>query len=305
MILRTNRVSLWPTANVAGSKMPDQVENSAFGVVHKRLVPLNPHQTAIKVATKQARMGKMKVSDAQISADWAQKQMDRATVRKSEVRKSTRKQRYDRRAATGTAVGGLAGAGAFGGYHARRAYKAGHKDLKRWHDVGEQWADLRHERAYRARVFDWEESGRPQRVWQPGTTGEEFKTPKQAERVRRLRDLANHPSSKGTPEAKLAESKLRNMGFDATPKNATPGSWRMQSVPKGPRPVFVPREKVPFKKPGAFKAITHGLDITGRWGRMGAHTAFGAMAGTTLGGYAALRYHQKREGIGPYRKKKQ
>lgn len=62
--------------------MPEQVEKSAFGVVHKSL---SPHQTAIKVATKQARMGKMKVSDAQISADWAQKQMDRAAVRKSFV----------------------------------------------------------------------------------------------------------------------------------------------------------------------------------------------------------------------------
>lgn len=62
--------------------MPEQVEKSAFGVVHKSL---SPHQTAIKVATKQARMGKMKVSDAQISADWAQKQMDRAAVKKSFV----------------------------------------------------------------------------------------------------------------------------------------------------------------------------------------------------------------------------
>lgn len=51
------------------------MDKSAFGVVHKSLLG---NKTAIKVATKQARLGKMSIKDAQINADWAQKQIERS-----------------------------------------------------------------------------------------------------------------------------------------------------------------------------------------------------------------------------------
>ena len=57
--------------------LPDRVEKA-----------LGPHQTAIKVAAQQARLGKMKFSDAQASADWAQKQIKNANKRTITKRKA-------------------------------------------------------------------------------------------------------------------------------------------------------------------------------------------------------------------------
>lgn len=210
--------------------LPEHVEKSAFGVMHKRL---NPHQTAIKVATKQARMGKMKASDAQASADWAAKQMQRASVKKSDVSKSTREQRRKRRLATGIAGGSVLGAGAGLGYGVGIVHGAEKRD---------QIDDFK----YRQESYN------------------------------NSRYLIH----------RRALDKWKASGFE------------------GDAPAFPARDTSKWKNPGAKKIIASGMKHKGVKPLMGMMAAAGVPLGVGIGGYAATRYHQKREGIGPYRKKR-
>lgn len=219
--------------------LPEQVEKSAFGIVHKKFgssltkVPLNSHQTAIKVAMKQARTGQMKVSDAQASADWAAKQMKRAGIKKSDISKSTREQRHKRRVATGATLGAGAGAGAGLGYGLGLVYGAQKADMQ--DDF--QYAQAAHNRRLQARyqmdIDDWVSS-----------------------------------KKKGSPPAIPA--------FDQS-------KW---------------------KNPGAKKILRAGLRQRGVKPVLGGLALAAAPIGVGIGGYAGTRYHQRREQIGPYSKKK-
>lgn len=219
--------------------LPEQVEKNAFGVVHKKFgssltkVPLNSHQTAIKVAMKQARTGQMKVSDAQASANWAAKQAKRAGIQKSDISKSTREQRYKRRVATGATLGAGAGAGAGLGYGLGLVY-------------GAQKADMQ----------------------------DDFKYAQDAYNDRRY---LKH---------RLALDKWAANGLEGDP------------------PSFPARDTSKWRNPGAKKILRAGLRQKGVKPVLGGLALAAAPLGVGLGGYAGTRYHQRRERIGPYSKKK-
>lgn len=274
-------------------------------IVHKRLMPLNPHQTAVKVAMKQARTGKMKVSDAQASADWAAKQMQRAGIKKSDISKSTRQERAQRRALTGVGVGAATGGAAIGGLYTRNNYSMYKQRLKGAWDRHERLKEADIDRENARRQFEWRLSGgqRSHRVWVPGSTGEKFESPKQAERVRRLRNLANHESSINTPEGQQAASRLKNMGFDPKPQKETPGGYqtRWETIPK---PENIRYERKPWTSPGTKTLLRNSTKLRGFKSNLAGAVATGAVIGAYGGIIGGVKYHQKREGLGPYGKKK-
>lgn len=278
--------------------LPEQVE--------KRLTP---HQTAIKVAMKQARAGKMSVSDAQINADWAAKQAQRSSVRKNdesafgvvhkatanEKRRATMRQRQ-KRMLNGFYIGAGAGAAGGLGLSALPLY-AEAKDNMRWnHNYEEGIRDSRNKAKYYDDISDWYRNGqgRTERVWKPGTTGEKFESPKQAERVRRLRNLANHSSSHGTPEGKAAEAKLHSMGFPPQGPKESPGRWTTRTVEGRPKPEYTPYRRRPWTNPGFKRVAGHMVKSPGNKFLLGTGLLTGALAGGSIGAQAGLDYHKNK-----------
>ncbi len=221
------------------------------------------------------------------------------------IHKSTRQERANRRAATGVGIGTTAGAATMGGLYTHRNYRHYKGQVKRAWDRSENRKAFDVDMENLRRQADWQLSGgyRRTKTWVPGSTGEKFESPKQQERVRRLRDLANHSSSKGTPEGESAARKLQSMGFDSKPKHENPGGWQYKEE-RVPRPENIKYERKPWKSPGAKTLLRNSTKLRGFKTNLGIAMGTGAVAGLYGGLIGGVRYHQKKEGIGPYGKKK-
>lgn len=220
------------------------------------------------------------------------------------IHKSTREERAKRRALTGMGVGVGAGAATSGAFYTGRNYLHSKNQLRDAWDAGERRKQFAASMADLDAQMRWASSAgyKTEKVWEPGVSSDSFTSPKQAERVRRLRDLANHPST-GANERKVAEERLKRMGYSTKPKHETPGRWRTKAT-RVPQPERIVYEPKPWKHPGFKNLLRSSTKARGFKMNLGMAMLGGATTGMYAGTIAGIRHHQKKEGLGSYRKKK-
>lgn len=231
--------------------LPEKVEKSAFGVVHKASA--------------------------------------------NEKRRATMRQRQ-RRMRNGFYIGaGVGGAGGLG-LAALPLYSEAKDSMEREHYWQEGIKDSRHKTKYYNDMRDWYRNGqgRTERVWQPGTTGEKFESPKQEQRVQRLRNLANHESSANTPEGRLAADRLKRMGFPPQGPKESPGRWTTRTIDGRPKPEYIPYRRRPWVNPGFKKVAGHMVRSPGNKFLLGTGLLTGALTGGSIGMQAGMEYHKNK-----------
>lgn len=221
------------------------------------------------------------------------------------IHKSTRQERQNKRVGVGVGIGATAGGAAFGGGYTAANYSHYKNKLRDAWDSNERIKHWDTERENARRQRNWAASGRGEyrRTWVPGSTGEKFESPKQEERVRRLRNLANHESSAGTPEGQSAAERLKRMGFSSKPAHESPGGYRTKFYAT-PRPEQMKYEPKPWVHPGKKALLRGSMKLRGFKGNLASSAATGVVAGMYGGLIGGARYHQKKEGIGPYKGRK-
>lgn len=214
-------------------------------------------------------------------------------VHKSQPRNA--KERMQRSARNGLTAGGVVGAAAGTGGYTAANYLHHKKQLKNHWDANEYFKETRtaKDSAYeqaRWRANNGVEYGR---TWVPGSTGEKFQSPKQESRVRRLRDLAGHPSTP-KPEAQTARERLKSMGFSDKPSHQAPGGWKTtaRSVPRPPTRTYTPK---PWTHPGVKNILRNSIKLTGAKPRMAMSGIYGGVIGAGIGGNIALNRRATKE----------